>query len=82
MIKRWIITGDTHGQVESRLSKIIYNMDGIIPEETAVIILGDAGINYYLNKTDRKKNNSFRTSGFESIVSVVTMKKDHRISMA
>lgn len=55
MIKRWIITGDTHGQVESRLSKIIYNMDSLIPEETAVIILGDAGINYYLNKTDRKK---------------------------
>ena len=25
-----------------------------IPEETAVIILGDAGINFYLNKTDKK----------------------------
>ena len=54
MIKRWIITGDTHGQVERRLYQITHNMDDIVPEETAVIILGDAGLNYYLNKTDRK----------------------------
>lgn len=54
MIKRWIITGDTHGQVVSRLGNITQNMDNIVPEETAVIILGDAGLNYYLNKTDRK----------------------------
>lgn len=54
MIKRWIITGDTHGQVVSRLGNITQNMDNIVSEETAVIILGDAGLNYYLNKTDRK----------------------------
>lgn len=54
MIKKWIITGDTHGQVVSRLGNITHNMDNIVPEETAVIILGDAGLNYYLNKTDRK----------------------------
>ncbi len=54
MIQHWIITGDTHGQVERRLHQITHNMDGIVPEETAVIILGDAGLNYYLNKTDHK----------------------------
>lgn len=53
MIKRWVITGDTHGQVESRLRDIIRNMDDIVLEETAVVILGDAGINYFLNKRDR-----------------------------
>lgn len=58
MIKRWIITGDTHGQVERRLYQITHNMDNIVPEETAVIILGDAGLNYYLNKTDRKNKQS------------------------
>lgn len=54
MIKRWIITGDTHGRVGQRLYQITHNMDSIIPEETAVIILGDAGLNYYLNSTDLK----------------------------
>lgn len=54
MVKKWIITGDTHGQVDCRLYQIAHNMDNLVPEETAVIILGDAGLNYYLNKTDRK----------------------------
>lgn len=63
MIKRWIITGDTHGQVVNRLSKIALCMENIIPEETAVIILGDAGINYYLNKTDHKNKQAISASG-------------------
>lgn len=46
---KWYITGDTHGLVNSRL----HNLE-IVPNETALIILGDAGINYYLNKTDKK----------------------------
>lgn len=54
MIKRWIITGDTHGQVFQRMDKIYRNVDNLVAEETAVIILGDAGLNYYLNKTDLK----------------------------
>lgn len=53
MIKRWIITGDTHGQVARRMYQITRNMADVIPEETAVIILGDAGLNYYLNEADR-----------------------------
>ena len=52
MIKRWIITGDTHGRVCDRLFQITYDFNVTSPEETAVIILGDAGINYYQNKTD------------------------------
>lgn len=63
MIKRWIITGDTHGQVVSRLGNITRNMDNIVPEETAVIILGDAGLNYYLNKTDRKEKDRSSSYG-------------------
>lgn len=51
---RVIFTGDTHGDVATRLENIKRNMDNIVPEETAVIIFGDAGLNYYLNKTDRK----------------------------
>lgn len=55
MIKRWIITGDTHGRVSDRIDKIVHNMNDLVVEETAVIILGDAGLNYYLNKTDLKQ---------------------------
>ena len=43
MIKNWLVTGDTHGQVLERLSHI-----GYPPDETALIILGDMGLNFYL----------------------------------
>ena len=64
MIKNWIITGDTHGKVERRLYQIAYSMENLVPEETAVIILGDAGLNYYQNKTDRKEKERCSTYGF------------------
>ena len=54
MIKHWIITGDTHGRVEERLAEIESNMSSYNPTETAVIILGDAGLNFWLNKSDLK----------------------------
>lgn len=37
----------------TRVSNINRNMN-CIPEESAVIILGDAGLNFYLNNTDKK----------------------------
>lgn len=63
MIKRWVVTGDTHGKVVSRLSQIALYMENLIPEETAVIILGDAGLNYYLNKSDCKNKQAVSASG-------------------
>lgn len=59
MIKNWLITGDTHGQVLERLSHIEYP-----PDETALIILGDMGLNFYLNKTDRKNKRNVNATGF------------------
>ena len=55
MIKNWIITGDTHGGMATitRVSNINRNMN-CIPEESAVIILGDSGLNFWLNDTDKK----------------------------
>lgn len=57
MIKNWIFTGDTHGGVGAniRISNIQKNMSEYKPNETGVIILGDAGLNFYLNKTDKKQ---------------------------
>lgn len=53
-IKHLLITGDTHSRVEGRLAYIQKNMPEYKPEETAVVILGDAGLNYSLNKHDWK----------------------------
>lgn len=55
MVKRWIVTGDTHGDVKTRLKNIFHNNNIKTPSELGVIILGDAGLNFYLNKTDIKK---------------------------
>lgn len=43
-----LLTGDTHGHFD-RIEKISN------PEETTLIILGDAGINYYLDNREQKK---------------------------
>lgn len=62
MIKNWLITGDTHGLVISRLSNIdtkVYS-----PEETAVIILGDMGLNFYLNNSDTKNKQAVNDTHF------------------
>lgn len=61
-IKNWFVTGDTHGLVMTRLMNI--DTAKYIPEETAVIILGDAGINFYLNKTDKKNKKVINNTGF------------------
>ena len=62
MIKNWFVTGDTHGQVLSRLSHI--NADKYTASQTALIILGDAGINFYLNKTDMNLKQNIQNTGF------------------
>lgn len=54
MLKNVLITGDTHGRVEGRLAHIKETMPEYLPEETAVIILGDVGLNYYKSKHDWK----------------------------
>lgn len=64
MIKNWLVTGDTHGRVEGRLVKIEQHMSELAPAETAVIILGDAGLNYYLSKHDWKNKHRVSKHGF------------------
>lgn len=54
MIKQWYITGDTHGDVTTRVWNMLHSNHIENPEEAGLIILGDAGINFYLNKTDKK----------------------------
>ena len=59
-IKNWLIRGDTHGGFTW-----IYNqLKDYSPEETAVIILGDAGFNFYLNKTDERTKREVNVKGY------------------
>ena len=60
MIKNWFVTGDTHGHVMERLNQLPPHCE---PNETALIILGDAGINFYLNKTDNKNKKILNAVG-------------------
>ncbi len=57
MIKYCMITGDIHGRL-ARIQQIHTN-----PEETALIILGDAGFQYYLDGRDTKLKNEAKRSG-------------------
>ncbi len=60
MIKHWLVTGDTHGHVMERFNQLPAHYE---PAETALIILGDAGINFYLNKTDKKNKKILNSVG-------------------
>ena len=66
MIKNWIITGDTHGGMSTitRVGNIHRNMEDCVPEYTGVIILGDAGLNFYLNGTDKKYKKQLNDMGY------------------
>lgn len=66
MIKHWILTGDTHGGMStiSRVGNIHRNMEDCVPEYTGIIILGDAGLNFYLNNTDKKYKKTLNSMGY------------------
>lgn len=62
MINKWLITGDLHGNA-SRFAETYE--DELNPSEVGIIILGDAGVNYFLDKRDLRlketlKNYLFR----------------------
>lgn len=55
---KWLVSGDCHGNVTERLDDIA--VAGYDPKETNVILLGDVGLNFWLNKSDI--NNKKRTN--------------------
>ena len=61
MIKNWLVRGDTHGNFNWMMNGCL---DDYKPEETAVIILGDAGFDFYLNKTDERKKKEVDARGY------------------
>lgn len=67
MIKNFFVTGDMHGGANAitRVSNIAQNNPKLKPEETGIIILGDSGLNFYLNKTDKKYKQVLNDMGFK-----------------
>lgn len=63
-LKHLLITGDTHGRVEGRLARIKDTMPDYDPSETAIIILGDVGLNYYKTKHDWKNKQRAAKFGY------------------
>ena len=65
MIKKYFITGDTHGGFNPiiRVSNIIRNNPELKPEEIGIIVLGDCSLNFYLNKTDKKYKKMLNNRG-------------------
>ena len=63
-LKHVLITGDTHSRNCERLRNIRDNMPEYAPEETAVIILGDAGFCYYLDSSDRRHKKEVSRYGY------------------
>ena len=59
-IKTWLIRGDTHG----RTSWITEQLRDYQPEQTAIIILGDAGFNFFLNKKDQHTKEYIESFGY------------------
>lgn len=61
MIKNWLVTGDCHGvvAVKHRIQSIYLNTN-YVPEETAVIILGDASVNFWLTSRERKEKQKLK----------------------
>ena len=63
-LEKILVTGDTHSRVAERLRSIRDNMSEYEPEKTAVIVLGDLGLLYYLDKKDYKHKKEASAYGY------------------
>lgn len=60
-IKTFLVRGDVHGVFTWMDNGCL---DKYIPEETAIIILGDSGFNFWLNKKDERLKREVSAKGF------------------
>ena len=61
MITNWFVRGDTHGNFTWMSSGCLKDL---IPEETGIIILGDAGFNFFLNERDDRTKAEVNGKGY------------------
>ena len=57
MIKKWLITGDTHGANTQMVRRARKTYPGFASQEIGLIILGDAGFNCGHTEDDKWKKN-------------------------
>lgn len=62
MIKNWLIRGDTHGDFTWMTNGCL---DTYKSSETAIIILGDAGFNFHLNKSEQRHKKEINDRGYK-----------------
>lgn len=71
----YYITGDIHGNLE-KLERFCSVFQGdISPENTCMIILGDCGFNYYLNKKDKELKQAANDLG----ITIFNIKGNHEL---
>ena len=61
MIKNWLIHGDCHSDFTWMTNGCLNKYE---PEETGIIILGDAGFDFWLNKNDDRKKKEVNARGY------------------
>ena len=61
MIINWLVKGDIHGDFRWMSNGCLKNY---VPEETAIILLGDAGFNYWLDKRDARIKQEVNNKGY------------------
>lgn len=66
-IKRWVVTGDCHGNF-SRFFHPVFLKEEENPSEIGIIVLGDFGVNFYLNNTDKKNKRKLEETGFNFFI--------------
>ena len=59
-ITHWLVRGDNHGS----FVWMSQQLEDYEPETTAIIILGDVGLNFYLNKTDERTKREVEAKGY------------------
>jgi 3-oxoacid CoA-transferase subunit A len=62
-ITKVFITGDTHGLNARRIDLLLNTVPELNPEETALIVLGDSGLNYYLDRKDKQHKREVEERG-------------------
>ena len=61
MFKNWLIKGDCHGSFTWMTNGCL---DDYKPEETAIIVLGDFSVNYFLDKKDERLKKELNERGY------------------
>lgn len=63
MIETFLLSGDCHGDVITRVAQADYYWSGAY-SDVALIILGDAGLNFWLNGKEKRQKEEIARSGY------------------